>query len=79
MDWVCDMWKQGAVLDVVDKRLGGEFDGNEVVVVIKLAWVDVFGQCGDEETEYEAGGEVLGRGGGNAGGGGAANGEVRWE
>ncbi|KAE9451426.1 hypothetical protein C3L33_16669, partial [Rhododendron williamsianum] len=36
VDWVCDMWKQGAVLDVVDKRLGGEFDGNEVVVVIKL-------------------------------------------
>lgn len=36
VDWVWEMWKQGNVLDVVDKRLGGEFDSNLAVVVIKL-------------------------------------------
>ncbi|KAH7839570.1 hypothetical protein Vadar_005880 [Vaccinium darrowii] len=36
VEWVWERWKQGDVLDVVDKRLGGEYDENEVVVVIKL-------------------------------------------
>lgn len=41
VEWVWDKWKQGAVLEGVDRRLGGEFDEVEVVVVVK-AWVDVF-------------------------------------
>lgn len=36
VEWVWDKWKQGAVLEVVDRRLGGEFDDVEVVVVVKL-------------------------------------------
>ncbi|XP_059666298.1 L-type lectin-domain containing receptor kinase S.4-like [Cornus florida] len=36
VDWVWDRWKQGAIFDVVDKRLKGEYDEVEVVVVIKL-------------------------------------------
>ncbi|KAH7854511.1 hypothetical protein Vadar_014648 [Vaccinium darrowii] len=36
VEWVWDKWKQGAVLEVVDRRLGGEFDEVEVVVVVKL-------------------------------------------
>ncbi|XP_059666299.1 L-type lectin-domain containing receptor kinase S.4-like [Cornus florida] len=36
LDWVWDRWKEGAIFDVVDKRLRGEYDEVEVVVVIKL-------------------------------------------
>ncbi|KAK9913577.1 hypothetical protein M0R45_037388 [Rubus argutus] len=36
VDWVWDKWRAGAILDVVDPRLGGEFDEFEVVVVLKL-------------------------------------------
>ncbi|PRQ59243.1 putative protein kinase RLK-Pelle-L-LEC family [Rosa chinensis] len=36
VDWVWDKWKAGAILDVVDPRLEGEFDEFEVVVVLKL-------------------------------------------
>lgn len=36
MDWVWDKWTKGAVFEVVDKRLKGEFDEVEVLVVVKL-------------------------------------------
>lgn len=36
VDWVWDKWRQGVVLEVVDKRLKGEFDEVEVLVVVKL-------------------------------------------
>ncbi|KAK1354684.1 Non-specific serine/threonine protein kinase [Heracleum sosnowskyi] len=36
VDWVWDKWIQGRPFDVVDKKLEGEFDENEVVVVLKL-------------------------------------------
>lgn len=36
VDWVWDKWIQGRPFDVVDKRLEGEYDENEVVVVLKL-------------------------------------------
>ncbi|KAL5734664.1 hypothetical protein ACOSP7_032525 [Xanthoceras sorbifolium] len=36
VDWVWDRWKVGAVLDVIDPRLNGEFNEIEAVVVIKL-------------------------------------------
>lgn len=35
-DWVWDTWKQGAILEVVDPRLGGHYDEIEAVVVLKL-------------------------------------------
>ncbi|KAI8008401.1 L-type lectin-domain containing receptor kinase S.4 [Camellia lanceoleosa] len=36
VDWVWDKWKEGDLLEVVDSRLGGEYDESEVVVVLKL-------------------------------------------
>ncbi|KAF9595624.1 hypothetical protein IFM89_001497 [Coptis chinensis] len=36
VDWVWDRWTAGRVFDVVDRRLEGEFDEAEVVVVLKL-------------------------------------------
>ncbi|KAI5670633.1 hypothetical protein M9H77_10997 [Catharanthus roseus] len=36
VDWVWDRWKQGAILEVVDPRLGGEYNGAEVILVLKL-------------------------------------------
>ncbi|XP_038690060.1 L-type lectin-domain containing receptor kinase S.4 [Tripterygium wilfordii] len=36
VDWVWDRWNIGAILDVVDPRLNGEFDELEAVVVLKL-------------------------------------------
>ncbi|KAL6980572.1 L-type lectin-domain containing receptor kinase S.4 [Sarracenia purpurea var. burkii] len=36
LDWVWERWKEGAVMEVVDPRLGGEFDEVEVVVVVKI-------------------------------------------
>ncbi|KAF2296099.1 hypothetical protein GH714_036138 [Hevea brasiliensis] len=36
VDWVWEKWRSGAVLDVVDPRLNGEFNQLEAVVVLKL-------------------------------------------
>ncbi|KAJ6322739.1 hypothetical protein OIU77_012559 [Salix suchowensis] len=36
VDWVWDKWKSGAILDVVDPRLKGEFDKIEAVLLLKL-------------------------------------------
>ncbi|XP_075669095.1 L-type lectin-domain containing receptor kinase S.4-like [Castanea sativa] len=36
VDWVWEKWSLGAILDVVDSRLGGEFDEVEVDLVLKL-------------------------------------------
>ncbi|XP_052172086.1 L-type lectin-domain containing receptor kinase S.4-like [Diospyros lotus] len=36
VDWVWEKWEKGSVLDVVDPKLGGEFDEIEVVMVFKL-------------------------------------------
>ncbi|QHO59068.1 L-type lectin-domain containing receptor kinase S [Arachis hypogaea] len=36
VEWVWDRWRLGAVLEVVDPKLGGVYDELEVVVVIKL-------------------------------------------
>ncbi|KAF8369898.1 hypothetical protein HHK36_032064 [Tetracentron sinense] len=36
VDWVWDRWRDGRVVDVVDPRLMGEYDLEEVVMVLKL-------------------------------------------
>ncbi|KAI5325683.1 hypothetical protein L3X38_034757 [Prunus dulcis] len=36
VDWVWDMYREGRLLDVVDRRLNGEVDEGEVVMVLKL-------------------------------------------
>ncbi|KAJ0046011.1 hypothetical protein Pint_06350 [Pistacia integerrima] len=36
VDWVWDRWKGGAILEVVDSRLNGEFDEIEAIIVVKL-------------------------------------------
>lgn len=36
VDWVWGKWEEGAILDVVDKRLRGEFDEVEAAIVLKL-------------------------------------------
>lgn len=36
VDWVWDRWKAGAILEVVDPRLNGEFNEIEALVVVKL-------------------------------------------
>uniref|UniRef100_A0A5B6YVM8 non-specific serine/threonine protein kinase n=1 Tax=Davidia involucrata TaxID=16924 RepID=A0A5B6YVM8_DAVIN len=36
VDWVCDKWREGKVLDVVDPKLKGGYNENEVVMVLKL-------------------------------------------
>jgi len=36
VDWVWSRWQSGDIRDVVDRRLNGEFDEEEVVMVIKL-------------------------------------------
>ncbi|CAN1257421.1 L-type lectin-domain containing receptor kinase S.4 [Linum perenne] len=36
VDWVWDKWRSGAILDVMDPKLNGEFDEVEAVVVMKL-------------------------------------------
>jgi len=36
LDWVQEKWSLGATLDVVDSRLGGEFDEVEAILVLKL-------------------------------------------
>ncbi|CAM8899584.1 unnamed protein product [Rhodiola kirilowii] len=36
VDWVWGKWEEGAVLDVMDKRLRGQFDETEAIVVLKL-------------------------------------------
>ncbi|KDP44923.1 hypothetical protein JCGZ_01423 [Jatropha curcas] len=39
VDWVWDKWRSGAILDVVDSRLNGEFDDLEAIVVLKLGLI----------------------------------------
>ncbi|KAK3031915.1 hypothetical protein RJ639_036711 [Escallonia herrerae] len=39
VDWVWEKWKEGAILEVVDKRLSGEYDEVEAVVVLKLGLI----------------------------------------
>lgn len=36
LDWTWDKWEKGAILEVVDPKLGGEYDEMEVLVVLKL-------------------------------------------
>ena len=36
VEWVWEKWSLGATLDVMDSRLGGEFDEVEAVLVLKL-------------------------------------------
>ncbi|KAI3409080.1 Protein kinase domain-containing protein [Psidium guajava] len=36
VDWVWEKWRTGAILDVVDSRMKGEYDEMEAVVVLKL-------------------------------------------
>ncbi|XP_073287078.1 L-type lectin-domain containing receptor kinase S.4-like [Primulina huaijiensis] len=36
VDYVWKKWKEGRVLDVVDKQMEGDFDENEVLMVLKL-------------------------------------------
>ncbi|KAK4795962.1 hypothetical protein SAY86_028288 [Trapa natans] len=36
MDWVWDRYREGKVLDVVDSKMEGAFDENEVLMVLKL-------------------------------------------
>ncbi|GAB4833855.1 hypothetical protein Ancab_032102 [Ancistrocladus abbreviatus] len=36
MDWVWAKWREGKVLDIVDPKLKGDYDENEVVMVLKL-------------------------------------------
>ncbi|XP_059457897.1 L-type lectin-domain containing receptor kinase S.4-like [Corylus avellana] len=36
VEWVWEKWRAGSILEVVDARLGGEFNKVEAVVVIKL-------------------------------------------
>ncbi|WZZ52384.1 hypothetical protein YC2023_052491 [Brassica napus] len=36
VDWIWSRWQSGDIRDVVDRRLNGEFDEEEVVMVIKL-------------------------------------------
>ncbi|XP_038697356.1 L-type lectin-domain containing receptor kinase S.4-like [Tripterygium wilfordii] len=39
VDWVWDKFKEGRVHDVVDRKLKGEYNANEVVMVIKLGLI----------------------------------------
>lgn len=39
VDWVWDQWRAGAILEVVDRRLKGEFDEVEVGLVLKLGLI----------------------------------------
>ncbi|XAR71999.1 Non-specific serine/threonine protein kinase [Bertholletia excelsa] len=39
VDWAWEKWKEGSVLDVVDRKLGGEYDELEVVTVVKLGLI----------------------------------------
>ncbi|KAL6277969.1 hypothetical protein ACE6H2_021570 [Prunus campanulata] len=36
VDWVWEMYREGRLLDVVDRRLNGEFNQGELVMVLKL-------------------------------------------
>ncbi|KAJ1399296.1 Serine-threonine/tyrosine-protein kinase, catalytic domain [Sesbania bispinosa] len=36
VDWVRDMWRVGAVLEVMDPKLGGVFDKEQALLVLKL-------------------------------------------
>ncbi|XP_010534518.1 PREDICTED: L-type lectin-domain containing receptor kinase S.4 [Tarenaya hassleriana] len=39
VDWVWEKWQNGAILEVVDKRMNGEYDESEVVLVLKLGLI----------------------------------------
>ncbi|KAL0375240.1 UNVERIFIED_CONTAM: L-type lectin-domain containing receptor kinase S.4 [Sesamum radiatum] len=36
VDYVWSKWKEGSILDVVDEKMKGDFDENEVVMILKL-------------------------------------------
>ncbi|KAF6151377.1 hypothetical protein GIB67_012237 [Kingdonia uniflora] len=36
VDWVWDKWSRGEALDAVDSRMNGDFDENEVLLVLRL-------------------------------------------
>lgn len=44
VDYVWNKWKEGAVLDVVDSKLNGVYDENEILIVLKLGLM-----CGSNE------------------------------
>ncbi|XP_022765116.1 L-type lectin-domain containing receptor kinase S.4-like [Durio zibethinus] len=39
VDWVWERWQSGAVLEVVDPKLNGDFDELEAIIVIKLGLI----------------------------------------
>lgn len=39
VDWVCDRYREGRVLDVVDRRLEGRYDEDQMVMVLKLGLI----------------------------------------
>ncbi|PIN17078.1 Serine/threonine protein kinase [Handroanthus impetiginosus] len=38
-DYVWNKWKEGRILDMVDERMEGDFDHNEVLIVLKLGLI----------------------------------------
>ncbi|KAL5567565.1 hypothetical protein UlMin_024140 [Ulmus minor] len=50
VDWVWETWRMGAVLDVIDPKLGGEFDEIEAVMVLKLGLI-----CSNNSPENRPG------------------------
>ena len=46
VDWVWEKWRLGAILEVVDSRLGVEFDEVEAILVLKLGLM-----CSNEAPE----------------------------
>ncbi|KAH1045565.1 hypothetical protein J1N35_036349 [Gossypium stocksii] len=46
VEWVYEKWQSGAVLEVVDSKLNGDFDKCEAILVIKLGLM-----CSNEEPE----------------------------
>ena len=39
VDWLWERFKEGRILDVVDPKLNGNFDGREVLMVLKLGLI----------------------------------------
>ncbi|CAM8965144.1 unnamed protein product [Rhodiola kirilowii] len=66
VDWVWEQWKVGRVVEVVDERMGEEFDENEVVKGFETG-ADVLERFCIDASGNEDGGEVFGWGGGVAG------------
>ncbi|KAL5569036.1 hypothetical protein UlMin_025611 [Ulmus minor] len=50
VDWVWETWRRGAVLDVIDPKLGGEFVEIEAVMVLKLGLI-----CSNNSPENRPG------------------------